>query len=560
VRQIPVRFTGCRAGVGPLTRGQANLLQVLRSGTSICLDAVLATPAGPNLAQVVEAVRQVLARHESLRTRYRLDDDPVQVLDGSGELPLTVHEVEEPATGPVLEQVLRSHWDRPFHNFATEYPVRVAAVACDGAVSHLVVAVSHVAADLTALHIVMSDLEKALLGGSAPPPGPQPLDLIAVERSPAMRRRLQNSLQYWERQLLAAPHSLFPVRHPEADRPYHLGLLTRSYRAAGAIHRAAERARVSRSAVILAALAGLVGHYTGQPTCPVVLPVSNRFLPELRDHVGQLASDSFMLTDIGAAAGFDDLARRVSRDAVRACWHGWFDAPGLWALFDDVMLRRGIRSNAREVVFNDVSAVDADRYGLIGAPMPPPPPGSPAYQDANAWAQLDEGMSWLVGQPFASHLSLDVHGIESEFVAALWMAPRYLAPGELVEFARALERLLLAAGDGDLALTDLTTVTGLAPYPRDSGWYRVDGGWIDLRAVRRLLAKVAGPDCYVTAVPDDGTGHRLVGYVPVAAAELTPQQVHADCVAALPDFPGAMTAHEYVLFRPERVAGTGRAG
>jgi hypothetical protein len=558
MRQVPIRFSDCRAGVGPLTRGQANLLQVMLSGTSICLDAAVVAPEGTGVDQVAEAVRQVLVRHESLRTRFRLDDDPVQVLDGRGEVALTVFEADEPPSAPLLEEVLRAIWATGFTDATTQYPIRVAAVVFDGAVSHVVVALSHVAADLMALRIVVADLESALRRASAPPPGPQPLDLLAMEHGPAMRRRLQSSLRYWQQRLDVAPHSLFPVRHPEAERPYQLGLLTRSHDAARAVDQAARRARASRSAVVLSALAVLVSRYTGERTCPITLPTSNRFLPELRGYVGQLASDCFMLTDVGRASRFDELARRVARDAVNACWHGWFDPPSLWAAFDAVMARRGIRSNARELVFNDVSAVEADSYGLIGAAMSPPPPGA-VIADPNVWAEPGDGMTWLVGQPRASHMAFDLHRLDDELVAVFWVAPRYFAPGELVEFARALERVLLTAGDGDAELTELSAAAGLAPHPRCTGWYRVDGGWMDLHAVRRLLVRVAGRDCYVTASPDERTGHRLVGHVPVAAAELTPARLHQACLAALPEVPGAMTPHEYVLLQPERVSGTGRA-
>ncbi|MDW5329518.1 condensation domain-containing protein [Plantactinospora sp. KLBMP9567] len=583
VQHVPIRFSGLPTRAGPLTRGQANLLRVMLTGTPVCLDAVLPVPRGTEPADVSAAVRVLLARHESLRTTYRVGDVPSQVVAEAGELVMSVVEVAPPITPQLLEDVRRIHWDSPFTDAEQELPFRVAAVSADGVLSHVVLALSHVAADLAALTIVAGELEKLLTGQPLSAPGPQPLDFLTVENGAAMRNRLRTSLRYWETQLRTTPHSLFPQRWPEEDGRLHPGLLVRSAAAAKALDRASRRIGASRSAVALTALVVLVADYVGQPVCPVTMPSANRFLPQTRDYVGQLGSDCFTRVDLRGTPTFDAAARAVRRESIRGYWHGWFDTDELWRLYETVATERGLHAHARELVFNDLSGVGSatarpgeaslpERYGLVGTPVVAADRATGAAD--GAWARVSPGAGncWLEAEPSVSRLSVDLYRLDHELTAAFWADPRCFTAAETVALAHAFEALLVAAGDDDLELCDVRSVTGLAPRVQGDDWYPVDSGWVPLSCARRLLADVVGDDSFVAAVPDPRLGHRLIGYL--GDGSWTPQAVHSACVAALEDRPGAMTPHTYVICadvpedrddwdawrrQPVRATGTGRA-
>ncbi|MEO3930178.1 condensation domain-containing protein [Micromonosporaceae bacterium B7E4] len=582
VERIAIRFSGLPTRTGPLTRGQANLLRVLLSGTPVCLDAVVPVPAGTTVADVAEALRALLSRHESLRTTYRVGEPPTQVVEESGELVLKVVDVAPPTTPHLVEQVRRIHWDNPFTDPASELPLRVAALRLDGLITHVFLAISHVAADLAAVVIVGADLEKLLVGEELAPAGAQPLDFLAVENGVAMQNRLRTSLRYWEDQLSTTTHSLFPQRWPEEDGRLHPALLLRSQAAADALDRASRRIGVSRSAVALTAVVVLIAHYTGQPVCPVTMPTDNRFLPRTRDYVGQLGSDCFMPVDLRQLETFDAAARTVRRESIRSYWYGWFDSGDVWPLYETVATERGVHAHARELVVNDMSAIgppagrgsDASlpqRYGLVGAPVLDPDGATTAAE--GAWGRLAPGAGrcWLEAEPSVSRLSVDLHRLEHELTVAFRADPRCFTGAEVVALANAFEALVVAAGEATLALRDVRSATGLAPRARDDDMYLVDSGWIRLRSARRLLAEVAGSASLVTAVPDARIGHRLVGYV--GEGDWSPQSLHRACVAALANRPGAMTPHTYVICRgapadrddldawrrqPARDVGTGR--
>src|SRR5438132_634143 len=93
------------------------LRRVMLTGTPMCLDAAVAVPGGTTVSDVVDAIRALVTRHDSLRTTYRTGDDPgadpVQVVADAGEIVLTVHETDTELTDYLLEDVRRLHWVSP---------------------------------------------------------------------------------------------------------------------------------------------------------------------------------------------------------------------------------------------------------------------------------------------------------------------------------------------------------------------------------------------------------------------------------------------------------------
>ncbi|WP_334628640.1 condensation domain-containing protein [Micromonospora sp. CPCC 205539] len=514
------------------------------------LSATLPAPDGTDLAGLCAATAQLMARHDSLRTSYRLGARPVQVVNGGGHLDIAVYDSEVPLSDQALARVRDDVRGGAWRDLDTKAPFRVAAVSVGAVVSHVVVAVSHVAADMAALMIILAELESLLAGRDLPPPGPQPVDLLALEDSPAMRRRQRSSLSYWRSQLRGTAHSLFEPG-VAVDRPFHRGLLVRSASAADALQAASRRIGAGRRTVVLTAVSMVVAHYAGQRRCPVTSPTANRFLPGMQRYVGQLASDAFACFDLGTVKTFDAAARLVARDAIRAYWHGWFDTAELWGLYDDIALERGVRAHAREFVFNDMSALDgvlaeerdqltAIRYGLIEELGPHDDP-------SRKQVRLGAGMLWLADEPAVSRFSYDLLAVDGELAAALWADPRCFSCADLVTMAEAVERLLIAAGGGDVGFDEVAAVTGVSPPERGDGWHFVDSGWVELGVVRRLLGSVVGDDCLVAAVEDETRGTQLVGFVADRTGTLTAESVHRACVAALPALSGTMTPHTYVI-------------
>ena len=539
--ETPIRFTGCQSRSGPLTRGQDNILRVLLSGADqAALSAIVDISADIEFARIADAIGALMMRHESLRTTYRLGSPILQSVAADGELTMAVHAVSD--TGDFAAKLRRKLWAR-FFDLEQEFPLRAELVTGGGPLNHLVLVVSHLAADGVAFKLVLDELTELLAGRPLPPPGVQPLDVVELESTPAMRRRLEATHKHWDTVLRGSPQSLFGTPVP-ADPAHQHGLLIRSAPVAAAIDRIAKRTEASRSAVALAAFAVLVSYRTRNASVTVTSTAANRFQSALHDYVGTLAMDAVLGVDLRSAETFDQAVTIAARSSLKALWHGSFDTPELWDTINRVGHERGIQSYTRECLFNDMSPADAadgqvfvDDFELVGTP------------DAAADRLVDPelGEFTVLRQDFQpSRLRLNIFWLHTELLATVWADPLCLTGDETVGFGRGLARLLTTAADGDLALAELGSVVELSPVPRGDGWYLIDSSWIELGAVRELVAEVVGTRPFLVTVFQ---GTRLTCYVADKSGTLTPEQLHRDCTAALPGRSSAMAPHRYIVCR-----------
>src|SRR6266566_8023732 len=103
VRSIPVAFAAERAGEGPLTFGQLNIMQWLHQSpdhlyATLCVE--LPVPAMVSVHDVAEATAVLIARHESLRTTYTPGQHPRQQITATGVQTLQICSLGEGRWGP----------------------------------------------------------------------------------------------------------------------------------------------------------------------------------------------------------------------------------------------------------------------------------------------------------------------------------------------------------------------------------------------------------------------------------------------------------------------------
>jgi hypothetical protein len=519
---------------------------MLSGSDQTAVHAIVDISADIEVAQIAATIRALVMRHESLRTTYLVGNPTRQLVAPDGQLMMPVHSVSTADPKEFAVELRRELWAR-FFDLEQEFPLRAALVTGEGPLHHLVLVLSHVAVDVVGLAILLKELKELLAGRPIPAPGKQPLDIVELERTPAMRKRLESTHKHWERALRTGPQSLFGAPMP-TDRAYHHGLLIRSTPAASAIDRITKRTSVSRSAVALAAFAVLVSYRTRNAGINITFSAANRFHPALRDYVGTVAADAVLPVDLSSAATFDQAVEIAATSSLRALLHGSFDTPRLWAAIEEIGYERGIQCYTRELLYNDVSPADAaggdvfaDDHALIGIPD--------ETVDRLVYPELGE-LTMLRQDAWQSRLRLNVHWLHTELVAAVWADPLCLTADETVNFGLGLVRLLIAAGDGDVALPDVGSLVGLAPVPRGDGWYLIDQSWVELTAVRQLVSEVVGTRPFLVHVFDnERIGPRLVCFVADKAGTLTPEQVHRDCMAALPGRFTAMAPHRYAICR-----------
>ncbi|MEZ0113892.1 hypothetical protein ABH920_007926 [Catenulispora sp. EB89] len=525
--QVRVAYRGRRREPGPLTFGQANVLSWVSQDSnewSAVIPVIHPVDGSVSVERVAEAIGVVIGRHDSLRTNYlRQSGEAIQVVREAGELVVDVHE-DPDGDAQLPAKLARQMSAKPFE-LTAELPVRAAIITRRGGRDEpqttIVMVVTHMAIDVGSGVILTEELTD-LVGGKSPDdlpdPGLQPLDQARVELGPGGLRRSQNSLRYWRTRLARGPLRL-PVP-PLAEPGESQQLRITSPAAALAVTRIVARTNVGHSSVVLAAVAAVLGRYTGERSTLLASLSANRFSSTLRGYVGALAQDALIGLDLTAPT-FDALVEQARAAQLTALKHSQFDAKAVWAAMDETFDRRGV-GFTRDWVFNDVAAtVEPERQDTEPAPLELVDQARPATRVTRrpAESQLPVMLFFQVLRA-CGELELDVNANGQFFTA-----------DTAEHLLREVEHLLIDAAAGDTALARPEP-----PTDRNGQWWQIDGCQVQRTAVNELLGPTG------RAFLD---GDELVGYL--AEPALTPRSAHLTSLAGLRWRPTAMTPARYVI-------------
>ncbi|MFF3437960.1 condensation domain-containing protein [Streptosporangium sp. NPDC002721] len=508
MNDLKVRFSGSRSGRWPITVGQKNVLEWISPdlpGPADILSTMVRVPRGGTMEAVGAALGALIGRQEALRTLIR---DGEQVVRASGTL---VAEVVE-ATGTGRE------WFPPGRAFdpAADLPVRARVVTRSGSPFLVVLHVSHVAADLSAMTVLRAELAALLAGRPLPPATHHPADQATYELTPAGRRRLEGSLRYWARQVAEEPLCALglPFRFPGARGHHHVLLGSRP--AAEALARVVADTGARPPAVVMAAFAALLTGWTGVPGCRLNCLCNNRFSPELRDYVGTVAQETTI--PFTASPSFLEAVSRTDAAAMAAYKYGRYDPARVFEAQSEAERARGTRCH-RDVVVNNTSG-----HSHVILPEAGVEPG-------------------LGDRVFGAPVEFDIYRLDGKLGCGLGLDARLASAEETAGILGGVERLIVAAAGGDVDPAGF----GVPPAERGPGWVRARSCWVDLAGVQtavdlalgsgvarveavgdELVARV-GHDTDLSAAAEAvvdavlrGEGHGMVapgGYVRVAGRE-----------------------------------------
>ncbi|MEU4574800.1 amino acid adenylation domain-containing protein [Nonomuraea sp. NPDC023979] len=302
----------------PLSFGQQQLwfLNRLETSNPEYLVPVAWRLRGPlDVAALVEAWREVLARHEILRTRYRMaGTEPVQVVDAPGDLRLTsldlsAREDRDAAVAELSEREALVPFD-----LEHEWPVRATLARLADDDHALIVVLHHIACDAWSLAVLTAELgELYAARHEGRPPTLAPLavqyaDYAAWER--AQDAEHQRHLRYWRQRLDGMEPLDLPADRP---RPSHrdpagdvLGFEIPGDLAARLRDLARDRG-TTLFTVLLTAFHVLLSRYTGKTDIPVGTMVSGRSRPELRELIGYGINSLVLRARWDDDAAFQDL-------------------------------------------------------------------------------------------------------------------------------------------------------------------------------------------------------------------------------------------------------------
>lgn len=547
VHTVRVRCTGDRSGAWPATLAQAGVLEwVSEQPTAAIVAGIAPLPDGTTLADVERALVVLLSRHEGLRTRFRTADDGrvMQVVAGEAYLDVELRPVTDDGAGrpgrtpdhqpgqQTPRRLVEPFSDRPIDH-GTELPIRVRVELVGSQPRVVLFDISHVAADMAAVDIVVREFIELVGDPGGRPTGPpvrQPVEQALDECSERGRRRLAATMRYWEQRMRSLPGCVLPDSDRTAlDSGLVLATLA-SRSAASAATAAATRLSVSASTVLIAGVAGVLSSWTGSHIMPIHLTCSNRFLPGMDHYVGAVAQEALLDVDCQAAS-FDALVRRVQVAVIRGCRHGYYDVRAMTRRTWELAHERGVLRH-RDVVVNDVGAiVDRDAASTCTTHADPDTSARVGFETRDTGASAALQFTILGYQPeLTLRLGCPSGGI-----------PRPVMEGLLL----GIDRLVHAAADGDVVAGELAERTGIRQLARPAARIPVNGGIVDVAAVQRLLqGVVGGVPARVFVVPAPDGGAELEAYVGPGMAV---RDIHAGCVARLDGIHGVMAPHRYVV-------------
>ncbi|MGW0538412.1 amino acid adenylation domain-containing protein, partial [Streptomyces sp. NPDC003032] len=282
-------------------------------------------------AALTEAISDVVARHEPLRTVFGEDEQGPfqQILDARDVHP-------ELTVVPVTEAELAARRDEAaghVFDLAAEPPVRAWLFTLGADDQMLLLLLHHIAADGWSMPVLVRDLATAYAArraGRAPAWEPLPVDyadytlwqraMLDAEDGPAARQ-----LAHWTEELADLPAELpLPTDRPRPAVPSYDGGRVVFEIPAGvhqALSRLAKERRASLFMVMQAAVAALLTRVGGGTDIPIGSPVAGRTDEALDSLVGLFINTLVLRTDTSGDPSFTDLVDRVRDTDLAAYAH-----------------------------------------------------------------------------------------------------------------------------------------------------------------------------------------------------------------------------------------------
>ncbi|QIS03832.1 amino acid adenylation domain-containing protein [Nocardia brasiliensis] len=332
-RPRPALSVRPRPAVLPLSYAQRRLWFVHRlEGPSATFNIPLAVRLrGVDVAALGAALRDVVVRHESLRTRFtETGGVPAQqiVAADSVEVPVVVTATDPGALSGAVRAAVRYGFD-----LATQIPVRATVFRCAEDECVLVLLIHHIAGDGWSMTPLLRDLATAYAArraGLPPEWSPLPVqyadytlwqrDLLGASTDPDSV--LSRQFEYWRHELADLPEQL---RLP-TDRPrprvagyrgdvvaFDIDVATRA-----AVERVAAREGATVAMVLQSALAVLLFELGAGQDIPLGSPIAGRTDEALTDLVGFFVNTWVLRAAVRPAASFAELLAQVRTKALAA--------------------------------------------------------------------------------------------------------------------------------------------------------------------------------------------------------------------------------------------------
>lgn len=290
---------------------------------------------GPlNLKALQLSLREVIQRHEILRTTFEIDHyNLVQVVHPSMEVQLPLIDLSTLSLSERsihLEQLTKVEARRLFH--LTKGPLLRGMLLRLAPEEHILfLTLHHIITDGWSTGIFKQELGilyESFASGTPPSLPDLPIqyaDFAAWQRQQFQGEHFTSLLAYWREQLAGSPPLLeFPFDHPRPPVPSYTGAsfaLTISPSLTQALKALSQKEGVTLFMTLLAAFQALLARFSGQEDIVVGTPIANRTRKELEGLIGFFVNTLVLRTNLSGNPRFLELLQQVRQTALGAYIH-----------------------------------------------------------------------------------------------------------------------------------------------------------------------------------------------------------------------------------------------
>lgn len=270
-----------------------------------------------------EALSQVVARHEPLRSTVRASGDDVwQEVHPAPPVDLPVHDLTGAPDSERVDTAVRLAIAEAARRFdLARGPLYRCGIYRLGEQDHLLlIALHHIVADGWSLDLLWRELEifyQAWLRGEAPAPPDLPLRYAEYARW--QRDRLagaaERDLEYWRDQLASAPDLLrLPTDHPRPPEQGFAGAKVKRLLpgpVAGRLEKLAAAARTTLFMALISGVGAVLHRYTGDDDLVIGVPVAGRDHPDSERLIGFFVNTLPLRLRLGGDPTFAELLARI---------------------------------------------------------------------------------------------------------------------------------------------------------------------------------------------------------------------------------------------------------
>jgi amino acid adenylation domain-containing protein len=284
-----------------------------------------------NVAAMSRALDEIVNRHQSLRTLFGADGDPLQRIAAPQTIPLPLidlTDVPEPETE--AEKIAADEIRRPF-DLSRDQLLRASLIRISADDHVLVLTMHHIAADGWSLAILFRELTALYDAFANEKPSPlsalpiQYADFAVWQRQWLHGEITEKLINYWKTQLAGAPLVLeLPTDKPRPSAQSFRGAYERATLSPDLSSSLKQLSRSEGATLFMTCLAAfelLLSRYTGQQDLIVGTDVANRNRVETEGLIGFFTNLLPLRAKLSGNPTFTELLRRVRETTLEAYAH-----------------------------------------------------------------------------------------------------------------------------------------------------------------------------------------------------------------------------------------------